>query len=376
MRIGVLSERHSLEDRVCLTPAAARILTQDGHRVMLESGAGGAARFPDEEYQNAGAWIVHDREELFDRSDLLIKVLPLKESEIEFLSDGQTVLAFHHLAASSREVVEELMRRGVTVIGNEVIEDRRGSLPVLHAMSEIAGQLAVHVGAHHLETRGGGRGILLGGATGIPPAHVVILGAGVVGRWAARVALGNGAQVTCLDTDFEALRHLQRHAGPGVVTQVADAANIERAAGFADVLIGAVLVKGERSPHVVTRSMVQRMKPGAVIVDISIDQGGCVETSRPTTLEYPTYIEEDVTHFAVSNITSAVARTASYALSHALAPFVRELAGQGIEAALCRHSGLAAGTYLYRGELVFKAVGELFDMEWRSLDTLADRSRP
>ncbi len=363
MVIGVLSEQRTRENRVCLTPADAAGLIHAGHEVVVESGAGTVARFSDEDYRAAGAGVVYDREEVFGRSDLLMKVSALRPLDLPRLRPGTTVLAFHHLAAASREVVKGLLRSGVTLIGFEILEDPGGDLPVLHAMSEIAGQLAVHAAAHFLETHGGGRGILLGGSTGIPPAHVVILGAGVVGLWAARTAAGNRALVTVMDSSIPALRHTEETLGRRVITELAHPANVARAATYADVVIGAILIRGERAPHVVTRAMVETMKPGSVILDISIDQGGCVETSRPTTLEDPVYVEAGVTHYAVPNLTSAVARTASLALSHAALPFVQALAGRGVEAALREHPNLAAGLYAYRGHLVSPSVARAFGMD-------------
>jgi alanine dehydrogenase len=370
MNIGVPLERGATENRVALTPAGVRTLTQRGHALVVQSGAGLASRFDDEEYRAAGARVVYDREEVFGRSELLLKVARPDPGEARLVARGQTILAFHHLAAAPRGLVEALLDSGATLIGYEVIEDAGGDLPVLHAMSEIAGQLAVHIAAHNLETRRGGRGILLGGATGIPAAHVVILGAGVVGTWAARTALGNGAQVTLLDSRLAALRRAEEKLGTGVVTEMAHERTIDRASAYADALIGAVLVRGERSPHLVSRDMVRRMKPGAVIVDLSIDQGGCVETSRPTSLVDPIYVESEVTHYAVPNTTSAVARTASLALTYASLPPIRALADLGVEAALRDTPGLAAGVYAYRGELVSDSVARALGQAAQPLGAL------
>jgi len=356
MIIGVLRERRENEDRVGLTPSAAGALAAGGHHVLVEAGAGVAARFADDEYRKAGAQIAYTSDETVGRADLLLKVSALRPSEIALLHDGQAVLGFHHLAACPKSLLTPLLDSGATLIGYEVIEDERGDLHVLRAMSEIAGQLAVHTGAHYLETHSGGRGILLGGAPGIPPAHVVVLGAGVVGLWAARIAAGNMAQVSVLDTRPEALRRAGETLGRSVITELANEPAVARAVAYADLLIGAVLVRGERTTRMVSRAMVEKMKPGSVIVDVSIDQGGCVETSRPTTLDDPVFVEHGVTHYCVPNMTSAVARTASVALTGALQPAVRALADSGIESALRSHRGLAAGTYVYRGHLVSPAV--------------------
>jgi len=370
MIVGVPHERNASESRVALTPSAAGALARAGHHVIVESGTGEAARFGDDEYRQAGASIAYKFEEVAGRADLLLKVSGLSPGEVPLLHEGQAVLGFHHLAASGRPLLDSLLDRGVTLIGCEVIEDERGELHVLRAMSEIAGQLAVHTGAHYLETHSGGRGILLGGAPGIPAAHVVILGAGVVGLWAARVAAGNMAQVTVLDKRADALRRAGELLGGSVVTELAHEQSIARAAAYADVLIGAVLVRGERASRAVTRAMVERMKPGSVIVDVSIDQGGCVETSRPTTLEDPVFVESGVTHYCVPNMPSAVARTASLALTGALLPSVRALAGSGIESVLANDPGLAAGTYAYRGRLVSAAVARAHGLPCASLAAL------
>jgi alanine dehydrogenase len=378
MIIGVPCERTAHESRVGLTPSAAGALVRAGHPVLVMSGAGEPARFGDDAYREAGASIAYSNEEVAGRADLLLKVSALSPGEVALLHSGQTVLGFHHLAAVERSLLDAILDSGATLIGCEIIEDERGDLHVLRAMSEIAGQLAVHVGAHYLETHSGGRGILLGGAPGIPPAHVVILGAGVVGLWAARVATGNMAQVTILDRRTDALRRASELLGRGVVTELAHQQSIARAVAYADVLIGAVLIRGERTSRAVSHAMVEKMKPGSVIVDVSIDQGGCVETSRPTTLNDPVFVEKGVTHYCVPNMASAVARTASLALTGALLPSVRALAGSGIESALAADRGLAAGTYVYRGHLVSAAVARSFGVPREPLDALlgAESLRP
>jgi alanine dehydrogenase len=367
MIIGVAAERTRGENRVLLAPTGARVLAERGHIVLVESGAGAGCRFRDDDYREAGARVVYDRDNVLERADLLLQVAPLHGAELQQVLPGQAVLAFHHLAAASRATVEGLLARAVTAIGLERIEDPTGDLPVLHAMSEIAGQLAIHVAAHYLETRAGGRGILLGGSPGIPPAHVVIVGAGQVGLWAARLAIGNGAQVTLIDSGMAPLRRAEETLGHAVVTQIAHPQALARAVAYADVLIGAVLVRGARSPQIITRGMVRTMKPGAVIVDVSIDQGGCVETSRPTTLDQPIYVEHGVTHYCVPNMASAVARTASLALTCAALPYIQALADHGVDAAARQDPGLAAAFFTHRGDLVSEAVAGAFGMPWRPL---------
>jgi len=382
VRIGVLTEQSANENRVCLTPPGAAALTRAGHEVLVESGAGGPARFHDDEYRAAGARVVYAWEEVVGRADLVMKVSPLVSSDVQMLHEGQTVLAFHHLAAAPRALLDDLQQSGATLIGYEVIENSRGDLPVLHAMSEIAGQLSVHIGAHYLETQAGGRGILLGAAAGIPPARVLILGAGVVGLCSARTAAGSGADVLLLDTREDATRRAARELGPAVRTGRADTESVARAVAHADLLIGAVLNRGERAPLAVTRTMVESMKPGSVIVDVSIDQGGCVATSRPTTLDSPTFVDKGVTHYCVPNMASAVGHSASVALTAALLPFVEILGSRGVDKALEVDPGLAAGVYLYRGQLVSEAVARAFGLErepppWRAQPgRAAGRSAP
>jgi alanine dehydrogenase len=375
MIIGVPLERVPTENRVALTPAGARSLVHRGHTVVVESGAGRASRFTDDEYTAAGAHLVYDHEEVFGRADLVVKISALRAAEVALLREHQAIFAFHHLAAATRDHLNALLHRGVTLIGYEVTEDAAGDAPILHAMSEIGGQMAVNVATHLLQTQAGGRGILLGGSTGIPPAHVVILGAGVSGTWAARIALGNGAQVTMLDTRLQALRRAEEIFGRSVVTEVSHMFSVTRSVAYADVLIGAILARGERTPHVVTRAMVAGMKQGAVIIDLSIDQGGCVETSRPTTLDDPVFVESGVIHYAVPNMSSSVARTASLALTYAELPFVQTLADLGLEHALAHEAGLAKGVYTYRGELVSSSVARAFGLRAASLPTLLGHAR-
>jgi alanine dehydrogenase len=375
MIIGVPLERDPTENRVALTPSGARSLVHRGHTVVVESGAGRSSRFTDDEYTAAGAHLVYDHEEVFGRADLVMKISALRSAEVPLLRERQAVLAFHHLAAATRDHLNALLHRGVTLIGYEVIEDAAGQAPILHAMSEIGGQLAINVATHLLETQAGGRGILMGGSTGIPAAHVVILGAGVSGTWAARTALGNGAQVTMLDTRLEALRRAEEIFGRRVVTEVSHLFSVTRAVSYADVLIGAVLVRGERTPHIVTRAMVGGMKQGAVIIDLSIDQGGCVETSRPTTLADPVFVEEGIIHYAVPNLSSSVGRTASLALTYAALPFVETLTDLGVERALAHATGIARGVYVHNGDLVSPSVARAFGLRASPLPSLLEQVR-
>lgn len=349
MIIGMPVEIAPGENRVALTPTGARSLMRQGHRVIVESGAGTGAGFPDAEYRHAGVDIVRDPGEVYGRAELIVKVAALLAPEITCLRKGQIVLAFHHLAVAGEDRLARLRCSGATLIGYEMIEDVGGELSVLHSMSEIAGPLAVDEAMRLLRAPAGGRKQRPTGGPAGCDVGVVILGAGGVGSAAARAALDQGARVTVLDIDGGALRRVEKDLGHGLRTNLAHPLQIWRALGSADILIGAVLVRGQRAPHVVSRTMVDAMKPGAVIVDLSIDQGGCVETSRPTTLDDPIYSEKRVTQYAVPNMASAMARTASMALSSTTFPFVQELSGRGLRAALEKVPGLASGVCLYRG---------------------------
>lgn len=367
MNIGILKEDLLNEKRVALSPAGVQALVTAGHGVYLEQGAGSQSLFSDEEYQTAGAVIGFSPEEVVNRSSVILKVSPPKLEELARFDEGQVLLSFLHLGASQRKVVETLLEKKITSIAYELIENERGDLTVLQVMSEIAGQLSMQIAGHYLQARDGGRGILLGSIPGIPPASVVILGAGTMGRTAARVALGMGAAVTVLDKDLARLRDVENLFQWKVATGIATEYHVARATRHADVLIGAVLVKGERAPYLVTEEMVKQMKPGSVIVDASIDQGGCVETSRPTTLADPVFVRHDVVHYCVPNIPSAVPRTASTGLTNALLPYVQLLVDEGIERALVHDRGLARGVCTYDGFCVQPALSKALGLQYKDL---------
>lgn len=370
MNVGIIREPLQVERRVALIPANARALVEEGHAVYFERGAGEGSHFTDEEYLNAGARIAFSHEEVLARTELLLTVSSPTLEELRMIRRDQAVMAFFHLAVAERERFEELLKREITAIGYEVIETLDGRLPVLLPISEIAGQMSVYIAAHLLESSNNGRGVLLGGAPGIPPASVVVLGAGEVGTWAAQTASANGAHVVVLDSDVSKLRRLMGRLGARIVTSVADSFNIERAVRFADVLIGAVLIHGGKTPHLVSQKMVETMKPGSVIIDVSIDQGGSVETSRPTTLEQPTFVYNGVIHYCCPNLTANIARTASIALSNANLPYVREIVSLGTEQALRKHLDLARGVFTYRGHCTREQIAEIFDATYEPLDTL------
>ncbi|UCC48688.1 MAG: alanine dehydrogenase [Gemmatimonadota bacterium] len=374
MFIGVPTETHHLEHRVGLSPYAVARLTRYGHTVVVEKGAGEKARFSDSEFEKAGAQIVYSSEEAYKRADIVCRVGVLSADEIDLLKPGLIICGFHHLAVMPHDQVERLMELKATVIGYEIIQDETGDLPILAVISEMAGQMAVHLAAHYLQNEAGGRGILLGNVPGVAPPTVLILGAGDVGYYAARQALASGAHVILVDEDLTRLRIVGRAFAGQVVTAVASMAQLERLTSIADVVIGAVLIPGAHSPILVTEEMVKGMKPGSVILDISIDQGGCVETSRPTTIDDPTFVVHDVVHYCVPNMTANIARTASRALANAVLPTLKSILRKGLDGALRDDPCLAAGLYLYEGRMVNEKVGGILHIPAVPLQRLLDRS--
>jgi alanine dehydrogenase len=369
-----LKETSLGERRVALVPASVRRLVERGHRVLVEHGAGDGSHFSDGEFSAAGAKIIYSSSEVMGRSSLLLKVGRPTASQLEYVSEDQAVMAFFHLVTAEHRDVNRILAKRITAIGYEIIEAADGRLPVLEPVSEIAGQMAVTVASHLLRSTSGGRGILLGGSAGVPPACVVILGAGAVGTWAARAAVNAGARTLVLDSDVSKLRRLLA-AVPGASTGVSDVLTVADAVRTADVLIGAVLLHGERTPHLVTRAMVESMQQGSVIVDVSIDQGGCVETSRPTTLSDPVFNYNGVLHYAVPNMTADIARTASAALSYASLPYIAELASNGFERALRAHSDLARGVYTFRGHATHQPLASRWNLNCRDIQTLISENR-
>ena len=370
MDIGILKEDGVNERRVALSPAGVRSLVEAGNTVHIEKVAGAASLFKDEEYRDVGAFISYSAEEVINRSKVVLKVAPPSDLELSMFNEGQTILSFLHLAVSQRRIVELLLNKKVTAIGYELIENAKGDLAVLQVMSEIAGQLAVQVGAHYLQCKEGGRGLLLGSIPGVPPSSVVILGAGTVGRTSARVALGMGANVSVLDKELSRLRELEHLFQWKITTAITTSYNIARAVRFADLVVGAVLLKGEKAPHLVTEAMVKTMKVGSVIVDASIDQGGCVETSRPTTVEDPVFIRHGVIHYCVPNMTAAVARTATAGLTNALLPYLHEISEVGVLNALRGDAGLSRGVCAYDGNCTNEAVANAFNLKPSQLSLL------
>ena len=369
MVIGVPKEIKDGEHRVALTPAGVRALRERGHRVLVETEAGAGSRISEAEYRRAGARMLAATEELWASSEMVMKVKEPLPAEYPHLRPDQILFTYLHLA-SSRELTHAQLESGVIGLGYETVQTDDGALPLLVPMSEIAGKLSIQIGAHLLEVQNGGRGTLLGGVPGVPPAEVVIVGCGVVGTNAAKVAAGMGAQVTILDINHSRLKYLDDVLGANVITVYANAYAIERAASYADLLVGAVLVPGARAPKVVTRQMVRRMRPGAVIVDVAVDQGGCVETIRATSFSDPTYLVGQVLHFAVPNIPAAVPRTATHALTNATLPLALEIADKGLAEAVRTNQAIARGVNIAQGRMVHPAVAAAFRMKPTPLDSI------
>lgn len=376
MDIGVLKENVPTERRIALTPAGAQTLIAAGNTVYVEHDAGSYTHFSDDDYLNVGAQICYGAEEVLNRGEVVMKVSPPTMDEIGMMGSGQVLCSFLHLAIGQRKSVESLMEHKVTSIAYELIENTRGELTVLQVMSEIAGHSSIYVAAQFLQTREGGRGILMGSVPGIAPTSVAILGAGTVGRTAAKVALALGADVAVLDKDLSRLRDLHDMLPSGVNTLMATSYNILKTIRYADVVIGAVLLKGEKAPHLITEEMVRQMKMGSVIVDASIDQGGCVETSHPTTIEDPVFVRHGVVHYCVPNMTAAVPRTASVGLTNAMIPYLLSMGELGIETALQSDPGLAKGVCTYGGECTNQSVAKAYGMGSKGLAPLISSSIP
>ncbi|MCS6897788.1 MAG: alanine dehydrogenase [Nitrospira sp.] len=366
MVIGVPKEVKDHEYRVSVTPEGAATLRRAGHEVWVEHGAGLGSGFSDEEYRNVGAVIAASKEEVFEKAELIVKVKEPLPSEVHLFRSGQVLFTYLHLA-SLPELTQALLERKLTAIAYETTETKDGSLPMLRPMSEIAGRMAVQVGAHYLEKTHGGRGVLLAGVPGVKPGHVVVLGAGVVGSSAIRIAVGMGARVTVINLDVDRLRYLDDLYQGRIETRAAGVAAIEEAVCEADLVIGAVLVPGAKAPKLVSRSVVSRMKPGSVVVDVSVDQGGCFETTRPTTHSDPVYAVDGVLHYCVANMPGIVPRTSTLALTNATLPYVLRLASEGVERAIRQDPGLARGVNLKEGQVTCRGVAEAHGLPFTPL---------
>jgi alanine dehydrogenase len=355
--VGIPKEVKDNEARVGVTPAGAMALVEAGHTVLLETQAGVQSGFPDSDYQNVGAEIVGEAGYVWGKSDLVVKVKEPIEKEYVFFRDGLVLFTFLHLAPAA-ELTESLLASKVIGIAYETVRDRQGALPLLTPMSEVAGRMSIQVGAAYLERERGGRGILLGGVPGVLPAQVCILGGGIVGSNAARIALGMGARVTLVDVNLNRLRQLDEIFDGRICTLASNSYNLAQATREADLLIGGVLIPGATAPRIVTRAMVAAMKKGAVIVDVAIDQGGCVETARPTSHSNPSYTVDGVVHYCVTNMPGAVPHTSTLALTNATFPYLMRLANLGARDALRQDAGLAEGLNTWLGTLTHRGVAE------------------
>ncbi|HEY6516098.1 MAG TPA: alanine dehydrogenase [Steroidobacteraceae bacterium] len=369
MRIGVPREIKVHEYRVGLVPAGVRELTAAGHPVLIETGAGEGIGLSDAEYRAAGAGIAPNAADVFAQAQLIVKVKEPQAVECKMLRQGQVLFTYLHLAADAAQA-RGIMDSGATAIAYETVT-RNGSLPLLTPMSEVAGRMSIQVGAACLQKANGGRGVLLGGVPGVPPGKVVILGGGVSGTHAAEMAIGLRADVTVVDRSVERLRELSSQFGASLRTAYSTAQTIERLVREADLVVGAVLIAGAAAPKLVSRAMVSTMQPGSVLVDISIDQGGCFETSHPTTHAQPTFVVDGVVHYCVANMPGAVARTSTFALTNATLPYVRMLADLGWQAALKQDPGFAAGLNVHAGQITHEAVAHALNLKARPLGSAA-----
>lgn len=369
MIVGLPKEIKDNEYRVGLVPAGVRALTDAGHTVLVERGAGEGSGFEDSLYQRAGATILDSADDVWAEAEMIVKVKEPIAPEYKRMREGQILFTYLHLAPD-RELTRQLLERRVTGIAYETITDRHGHLPLLTPMSEVAGRMSVQIGAHYLEKMGGGRGVLLGGVPGVPAARVVILGGGVVGTNAAKIAVGMGAQVTIIDKDLDRLRELDDIFLSRITTLASNSYSIHEAISHADLIIGAVLIPGAAAPKLVTRSMLKDVPNGAVIIDVSVDQGGCIETTHPTTHSDPTYYVEGVLHYCVANMPGAVPRTSTFALTNATLPYALKLANLGFLEAIAEDEGLRAGVNTYAGHITYQAVAESQNLPYTPLENL------
>ncbi len=367
MIVGILKEIKAEENRVSMTPAGVEVMIQNGHTLLVEKAAGSGSGFSDEDYASAGAEIVDAPKEIFDRADMVMHVKEPLPPEYDLIRKGQIVFTYLHLAAAE-ELTRVLMRTESVNIAYETIQKTDGSLPLLTPMSEVAGRMATQQGAKYLEMAQGGHGVLLGGVPGVDPGTVLIIGGGVVGINAAKTACGLGARVYILDMNLERLRYLSDVMPSNCFPLMASPATIRKLVREADVVVGAVLIAGAKAPKLVSREMLKTMKPGAVLVDVAIDQGGCFETSKATTHGDPTYIVDGVVHYCVANMPGAVAKTSAMALTNATLPYAVEIANKGWKKAFTENREIKLGANVVNGKITYKAVAEAFDLDYTPID--------
>jgi alanine dehydrogenase len=361
MIVGIPREVKTDEHRIALPPTGVQELVRHNHQVLVEKNAGVGSGFSDEEYVQAGARIVDTAEEAWMRADMVVKVKEPQASEYAYMRENFILFTYLHLAAAE-ELTHKMVASGVTGLAYETVEDGRGRLPLLEPMSEVAGRMAAQIAAHYLEKHEGGRGILMGGVPGVAPAHVVVLGGGTVGTQAAIIALGMGARVTLLDINLERLRHLDENIHGRFTTLYSNAGNVAESIRSADAVIGGVLITGAKAPKLITRDMLSTMPTASVIVDVAVDQGGCVETTKPTTHSNPTYVVDGVLHYGVANMPGAVPRTSSLGLSNATLRYVLRVADRGLHEAVRSDPGLMKGLNIYQGKVTYPAVAEAFGL--------------
>lgn len=367
MIVGVPKEIKPAENRVALVPAGAEMLVANGHRVLIEKNAGLGSGFSDDDYVSAGAEVVERPEEIYAQAEMIVKVKEPLPSEYDLIRENQIVFTYFHFAAS-RELTEAIVKTKCIAIAYETVKAEDGSLPLLVPMSEVAGRMSIQEGARYLERLHGGIGVLLGGVPGVEPANVVILGGGIVGTNAAKIAAGLGARVSILDINLDRLRYLDDVMPKNVVTIMSNPVNIRAALQHADLVVGAVLIPGAKAPHLVTREMLRIMKKGAVIVDVAVDQGGCVETIHPTTHEDPVYEIDGVVHYGVANMPGAVPKTSTIALTNATLKYALQIANHGFPGCLNVNPEIRPGVNVLNGKIVYKGVAEAFDLPYHDLD--------
>jgi alanine dehydrogenase len=369
MLVGILKEIKSEENRVCMTPAGAEVMIANGHSVLVEKDAGSGSGFDDAMYLSAGAEIVATPKEIFERSDMVMHVKEPQPSEYDLIREDQIVFTYLHLAADEQQT-QGLIKSKAVCIAYETIQKPDGSLPLLTPMSEVAGRMAIQQGAKYLEMAQGGHGVLLGGVPGVDPGNVVVIGGGIVGINAAKMACGLGAKVYILDMSLDRLRYLSDVMPANCFNLFSSPATLRELIKTADVVVGAVLIPGAKAPKLITREMLKTMKPGSVLVDVAIDQGGCFETSKATTHGDPIYEVEGVVHYCVANMPGAVARTSTLALTNATLPYAVEIANKGWKKAMQESNEIKLGANIINGKVTYKAVAEAFDLEYVSIDTL------